>query len=302
MSLLKVILSLLLISSQAGVFAVENEQRIFLDQEKVYQEEVPVRINEENIGVEITAEKFVVIDIESGLVLLESHSQVKQPIASITKLMTAMVILDFEPNWQQSVMMSLVDETSGAYPHIYRGEEVLFYDMWKAGLISSDNNAIMAMVRSLGVSRIDFVQMMNEKAKELKLYNTKFADPTGLNAGNMSTASDVARLVYEAMKHNEIRESVLQESYKFDILNNKKKRTIVNTDILLDSFLNSEEYGYELVGGKTGFLPEAGYCLAVEIEHENKPVMIAVLNSDTISDRFQDTKVLADWVFNNYEW
>lgn len=281
---------------------MENEQRVFLTPEIQYSDDIPIRVNEQNIGVEITAEKYVAIDVDTGLVLIENQAQLKQPIASITKLMTAMVILDLRPNWNKTVVMTAGDETSGAYPHLYRGEEVTFFHLWKAALISSDNNAILAMVRSLGVSETDFVIMMNDKAKQLKLYNTKFADPTGLDPANVSTATDVAKMVYAALQHNEIRESVLQSEYSFDILNNEKKRRIVNTDILLESFLNSEQFGYELIGGKTGFLPEAGYCLAVEIKYEDKSVMFVALNSDTITDRFQDTKVLADWVFKNYLW
>ena len=194
------------------------------------------------------------------------------------------------------------DETVGAYPHIYRGEQVKFIDLWKSALISSDNNSIMALVRALGLSNLEFTELMNYKAEELGLYNTDFSDPTGLSAGNVSTASDIARLIYLALQKNQIRETVIQPKYEIDILNKKNNRQITSTDILIDSFLNSQIYGYELIGGKTGYLPEAGYCLAVEITHENKPVIFVVLNSNTIDSRFQDTKVLADWVFNNYQW
>ena len=202
----------------------------------------------------------------------------------------------------KTIFLTRADETEGANPHIYRGEEVRFIDLWKSALISSDNNSIMAMVRSLGFSRTEFVDLMNKKAQELKLYNTEFSDPTGLDPRNTSTATDVARLIYLAMKKNEIRETVIQNSYSFSILNSQKNRRIKTTDVLINSFLNSRDYGYELVGGKTGFLPEAGYCLSVEVSHLDKPVIFVVLNSSDINARFQDTKILADWVFNNYKW
>ncbi|MFH0987879.1 MAG: hypothetical protein V1763_00720, partial [Parcubacteria group bacterium] len=125
---------------------------------------------------------------------------------------------------------------------------------------------------------------------------------TGLEEKNVSTAFDLGRLLSAAMKRDEIRQTVLQSQYSFRILNNAKTRQIHNTDILVDSFLNQKEYGYELIGGKTGYLPEAGYCLATEIKKDGREVIVVVLNSSTIADRFQDVKVIADWVFSNYEW
>jgi len=116
------------------------------------------------------------------------------------------------------------------------------------------------------------------------------------------TAQDVARLIHFAMQKNEIRESVLQPSYSFRILNNNKFRKINNTDILLGSFLNDKKHGYELIGGKTGYLFEAGYCLGVEIENNHRAVVIVVLDSPNIGQRFQDVKVIADWVYSNYAW
>jgi D-alanyl-D-alanine endopeptidase (penicillin-binding protein 7) len=143
---------------------------------------------------------------------------------------------------------------------------------------------------------------MNKKAEELQMFNSSFADSTGLSSGNVSTALDLGRLVYAAMQKNEIKESVLQGSYELKIFNNKKNRKLINTDILIDSFLNKKKYGYELIGGKTGFTNEAGYCLAVKISKEGHPVIVVVLDSDTIGSRFQDVKAVADWVYTNYTW
>lgn len=269
--------------------------------EKVEFNQAPQKINPDNVGVKITADKYFAVDVESGKVLIEKNSNVRQPMASITKLMTAMVILDQKPDWQKEVIMMPIDETVGAKPHLYRGEEIKFNDLWKAALISSDNNAIMAMVRSLGFSSAEFIKLMNDKAWQLGLHNTIFADPTGLDEGNLSTAHDISKLVFQALKYNEIKESVVRGREVIEI-ENKKDRVIYNTDILIDSFLNNSQYGYELIGGKTGFLPEAGYCLAVQIMNLDHQIMIVVLNSETITTRFQDTKVLADWVFTNYEW
>jgi len=297
--LINLILTILLLNPLSNIYVSDIS---FFDIGKAELEPAPIRTNLENIGVEVTADRYVAIDVNSGEVLLQKDSNLKQPIASITKLMTALVILEQEPDWQQSVTMIRTDETYGAYPHIYRGEEIKFIDLWKSALVASDNNAIVAMIRSLGFKQVEFVDLMNQKAKQIGMYQTSFADPTGLDEDNLSTALDVARLVHLTMQKNEIRESVLQGKYQFKILNNRKTRRIYNTDILVDSFLNKSQYGYELIGGKTGYLPEAGYCLAVEITNNQQPVVIVVLNSSTISERFQDVKVIADWVYSNYEW
>jgi serine-type D-Ala-D-Ala endopeptidase (penicillin-binding protein 7) len=296
--LVNLILTMLLLNPLSG--SVVQTAAVFdLAEEGAY---APVRINLENIGVEVTAERYAVIDVASGELLANQKAASPQAMASITKLMTALVILDLEPDWQMEVEMSEVDETFGAFPHIYRGEKVKFIDLWKSALVSSDNNSIMSMIRALGILENDFVVLMNEKAVELQMNNSKFADPTGLNENNISTALDVARLLHNALDENEIRESVLQGKYVFEILNSKKTRVIYNTDILIDSFLNRKSYGYELVGGKTGFLYESGYCLATQIKKDNHEIIIVVLNSDTIENRFQDVKVLADWIFSNYQW
>jgi len=297
--LLKIILTLLLINGTGNVYFAD---RPFFNVEKIDEAAAPQRINMENVGVDVAAKRFVAIDVNSGKLLLQKDSNLRQPIASITKLMTTLVILEMKPDWNSEVEMQKADETVGAFPHLYRGEQVKFVDLWKAALVASDNNAIKAMIRGLGMSEVDFVAKMNVKAETFEMINSDFADPTGLSELNLSTAQDVARLIHFAMQKNEIRESVLQPSYSFRILNNNKFRKINNTDILLGSFLNDKKHGYALIGGKTGYLFEAGYCLGVEIENNHRAVAIVVLDSPNIGQRFQDVKVIADWVYSNYAW
>lgn len=297
--LVNLFLTIMLLNPFSSVYV---DHRPIFDLKAIIVKEAPERINIENIGVETKADRFAVIDVDSGEVLLEKDSTESQPIASITKLMTALIILEQKPDWQMEVEMIRADETVGAYPHIYRGELVRFIDLWKAALISSDNNAIKAMIRALGLSEEEFVSKMNEKAAEFNMFSTEFADPTGLDNGNISTALDVAKLVHQAIQKNEIKESVIQPGYSFDILNSTRKRKIYNTDILVESFLNNKKNGYELIGGKTGYLPKAGYCLAVSVKKDENEVIFVVLDSPAIQSRFYDVKVLADWIYTNYKW
>lgn len=297
--LINIFLVLLFLNPFSSAYPTDRD---FFNIAQVASVAPPSRINPENIGLEVTAEKYVAIDVASGKILIQKNVDSVQPIASITKLMTALVILDNVKDWEQVVEMNEADETFGAFAHIYRGEKVSFDDLWHAALISSDNNSIMAMIRALGFSENEFVAKMNAKAKEMQMYNTSFADPTGLAVGNQSTAVDVSRLLYAALNQEKIQSTVTKNKATFKIFNNSKARTVTSTDILLDSFLNRKQYGYQLVGGKTGYIPEAGYCLTVEIKKEKRSVIITVLNSNNIENRFQDVKVIADWVFSNYSW
>ena len=304
--MLSLILIFILLNPLSNVYPVDkpffDSATLLRSVRNNQKESMPIKINSENIGVKVSAKRFAAIDLASGQLLLQKDSNLRQSIASITKLMTALVILDQKPDWQKEVVLNKDDETIGAFAHIYRGEQVRFIDLWKSALVASDNNSITAMIRALGISRDQFVTLMNRKADELNMDYTDFSDPTGLNERNLSTALDVARLLQNAMQKNEIRESVLQPDYSIKILNSKRKSKINNTDVLVGSFLNDQKHGYELIGGKTGYLDEAGYCLAVIITKDGRPVLIVVLNSASIQDRFQDVKAIADWIYSNYEW
>jgi len=297
------LLSLILLSPANGGYQIDNAPFLTLaTPDQTVMAAAPAKIDNRNIGVKLNADKFIAVDVASGRVLLEKNANVAQPLASITKLMTALVILDQKPDWNRSVVMKEIDETMGAKPHLYRGEEMTFMDLWKAGLISSDNNAIMAMVRYSGLTGNEFVLAMNAKASELGLINSHFDDPTGLSPFNVSTATDVAKILAAALSRTEISETVIQEQYQFTVKNNNKNRNLTNTDILISSFLNDEKYGYRLIGGKTGTLPEAGYCLAVEVAKHDQNVIFVILGSTSIEQRFIDAKSLVDWVFSNYNW
>ena len=92
------------------------------------------------------------------------------------------------------------------------------------------------------------------------MFNSTFADPTGLSPENISTAFDLSKLIFEAMNKEKISQAVMKSDHFVEIIGQKKPRRLFDTDILLDSFLNEKKYGYSFLGGKTGYLPAAGYC------------------------------------------
>jgi D-alanyl-D-alanine carboxypeptidase len=167
-------------------------------------------------------------------------------------------------------------------------------------LVGSVNNAAMALARSTGLTNEAFIAKMNVKAGELGLKNTIFSDPTGLLPENQSTARDVAKLLAKAMESEEIKKAVVQKRYIFSPVGSRKTYYVKSTNELLWSFIN--EAPYTFIGGKTGYIEESGYNLAVEVERGGHRVVIVVLGSASAEDRFKEIKGLADWTFENYQW
>jgi len=262
----------------------------------------PQKIANENVGVKLTASNFIIQDVESNKILYGKNFEDQVPIASVTKLMTALVFLQTDPDWERQIELKTIDETYGAYPHIYRGEIVSVKDLFNTVLISSDNNSVKALVRISELTEKEFIEKMNQFAEENNLENTFFDNVTGLSENNISSAQDIATLLLLALEKEPIAEALKKPNDIIQIINKNSKRKIYSTNQLLYSFLNSAKHGYKVIGGKTGYLPQAGGCLAVVIEKDKHQIVSVVLGSQNRQTRFQDTKALVDWVFLNYIW
>lgn len=262
----------------------------------------PQKINPENIGVELTAKSAVVLDAKSGKILFSKNAGEARPIASITKLMTALVFLDHNPGWEKVVAITEDDQRVGGIIYLAPGGKVTVRDLFNLTLISSTNEAAVALAKSTGLELVEFVNLMNAKAAELGLQNTKFVEPTGLEPGNVSTAYELSQLARAAFSQPEIVEATAKSRYNFSLANSGRKIIAYSTDDLLGSFLNDENFGYRLLGAKTGYLNEAGYCLTSQIIKGENPIIITLLGSQTEKDRWQEAKGLAEWTYENYEW
>lgn len=256
----------------------------------------PVRnFSSGSIGVDITAKAALVVDKKTEQILFAKNEQVPLPLASITKLLTALVFLDTNPDWQEMVTMQPNDEVYRA-KYVYRGESWSVKDLFLTMLIGSDNNAVMALVRSTGLTTTDFVEKMNQKAISLGMNNSFFLDPTGLSEKNVASANDIWLLAKTAWQDPLIIQATSQSSHNLLSADAKTVRKVVNTNLLLNSFL-------EIKAGKTGFIEEAGYCLATLVTNQaDNEIFLVVLGSATENDRWQDTKALAWWTFNNWLW
>ncbi|MGB9609230.1 MAG: D-alanyl-D-alanine carboxypeptidase family protein [Patescibacteria group bacterium] len=256
----------------------------------------------QSLGIKITAKSALVVDAETDRILFQKNSQQVLPIASLTKLMTALIILDSKPNWQKEVEYLADDFVSTelgqsklepAQLKFEVGEKIKIKDLFAATLIKSANNAVKALVRQFG-NQI-FVEEMNRKAKEIGMTRTVFIEPTGIDFKNVSTAEDLAKLIKFISEKTEIAKLSTTKIYKFstrDKNGQNKFYQIKNINKLLDSFI-------KIKMAKTGYLDEAGYCFAGLVEYNKKKLIIILLGSQSEKERWQEVKGLAWWVTIN---
>ena len=264
--------------------------------ESVYRLEAPYRSNSVSLGIKITAASAIIADKKTKAVLWQKNSGETRSIASITKLITALVFLDHNPGWDGEVIIQDSDYREGGRIRVFSGERILAKDLFNAMLVASSNNSAVALARATGFSREEFVSLMNNKALELGMNDSVFVEPTGLDPQNVSTAADVIRLAAAALDRPEISAATSQSEYTFSVLNTDRTYTLKNTDRLLNSYL-------EIKSGKTGYLDEAGYCLVSNVRGPNgQEVLVAVLGSESEVSSFQEVKALAQWAYDNYIW
>lgn len=250
----------------------------------------PVREHNDVLDVALTAQSVIATDAASGLVMYAQNPDEIRSIASITKLMTALVFIESGVSMDGRARMTPADRHEGNIQYFNIGEEIMIGDIFKSSLIASDNEAAHILAR-LAAPRVgDFVAAMNRHAEGLGMRRTHFVDPTGLDTGNVSTARDLVILLDAISRIPQITEAVTTRRHVISVTGTDEKPrdvTVYNTDRLLQS-------GYlHVIGGKTGYLPEAGYCLAAKVKNANeREEYIVVLGSATIEDRFQDLKAI----------
>ena len=235
----------------------------------------------------VRAEAAIVFDPATGDALWELNAREPRPIASITKVMTAMLFLEQEPDLSRDVVISRRDVRRASTTYLRRGERVSLRDLVHLALIASDNVAARVLARASRWGTKRFISRMNAMAAELGLEQTRFTDPSGLHEGNVSSAHDVSRLIAAAGGQPEIARIIRKRSHR--IRTSRQNRVVRNTNRLLDS-------RSDVVGGKTGYINEAGYCLATLIRVGDRAVSVVVLGARSNAGRFQETRRLVDWL------
>ncbi len=259
----------------------------------------PKKVDLQSFGVVTSAQSVIVIDAESGTSLFSKNPNEVRPIGSISKLMAALVFLETDPNLEAYVSVTPEDFAGTGRVYLYYNDPLRLEDVLGASMVGSDNTATRALVRHSGLTTEEFVARMNTKAIELGMLDSRFEDPSGLSVNNVSTVGELSVLLAEAKQHPEIAQFMTDATLSVQ-QSSGRVASIPSTNLLLTSPLNSGDY--QVTAGKTGYIPEAGYCLAAAVVHEGNEVYIVVLGADEIEARFEDAIDLAGWAFKTFEW
>lgn len=245
------------------------------------------------------AKSAILVEANTGKVIFEKNMNEKVSVASLTKMMSQLIILehieDGSLKWDEIVKASSnAAGYGGTQIYLQPGEEMSVRDLMKGISMASANDATVALAERIAGTEEAFVKMMMEKVKELGLKNTNFVNPTGLDEDNhYSTAYDLSVIARELMKHEQIFEfSSLYEDYlRVDTPN---KFWLVNTNKLVRFYEGSD-------GLKTGFTDAAKYCMAVTAKRDGMRLLAIVLGEEVSKVRNAETTALLDYGFNLYE-
>jgi D-alanyl-D-alanine endopeptidase (penicillin-binding protein 7) len=232
----------------------------------------------------------LVIDQETGQPLLEKQSDTVVPIASISKLMTAMVVLDAKLNLNEVITIGDedVDGLKGTRSRLPVGTTMTRETAMLLALMSSENRAANALGRHYPGGLPAFVKAMNQKAHALGMHSSRFEEPTGLSSNNVSTAQDLARMVAAAARYPEIRHFSTTGEARVEL--NGHIRDFHNTNALVRSD------NWEIGVSKTGYISEAGRCLVMQARVADKPVVIVLLDSAGKMTRVGDANRIKRWM------
>ncbi|MDX1915548.1 MAG: D-alanyl-D-alanine endopeptidase [Methylophilus sp.] len=243
----------------------------------------------------LASTKALVINQNTNEVIYAKNTNTPTPIASVTKLMTAMVLLDAGLNLEEEVVISDgdIDYLKGTSSRLPLGTQLTRNELLHLALIASENRAASALASTYLGGRAKFVRDMNLKAYSLGMINTHFSDSTGLDSSNVSTAEDLAKLVKAAYSYDLIREITTTTSYDVLLPNRHAMTTFKNTNILVR---NSD---WDIGLSKTGFINEAGRCLVMQAKLAGEPVIIVLLDSEGKYTRIGDANRVRKWVEHN---
>jgi len=232
----------------------------------------------------------LVIDQNTGQAIVEKQPDLVVPIASISKLMTAMVVLDAKLDLQEVISIGDedVDGLKGTRSRLPVGTTMTRETAMLLALMSSENRAAHSLGRHYPGGMPAFVQAMNRKAQALGMVNSSFEEPTGLSSNNVSTAHDLARMVAAAARYPEIRHYSTTAEAKLEL--NGRIRDFGNTNALVRSD------NWEIGVSKTGYISEAGRCLVMQARVADKPVVIVLLDSNGKMTRVGDANRIKRWM------
>lgn len=261
---------------------------------------LPIKVlAEEDFALAPSSKSAILIEASTGEVIYENNADEKLNPASMTKLMSMLLIIEAIENgtitWNQEVTVSEnASSMGGSQILLETGEKMSVEDLFKGVAISSGNDAVVALAETVAGTEDAFISMMNDKAKELGLKNTNFKTPHGLDEANhYSSARDMALIAKELVKHKKVLEfTSVYEDYLRE--NTDRKIWLVNTNKLVRF--------YEGVDGlKTGYTKEAGYCLTATAEKDGMRIIAVVMGEPDSKTRNAEVSEMLDYAFAQYK-
>lgn len=247
--------------------------------------------------LDIKAKSAILMEVNTGKILYEMNADEKLPPASITKIMSLLLVMEAIKGGKMSVedVVAASEHAcsmGGSQIWLEPGEAMTVDELLKAAVIASANDATVALGEAIAGSEEGFVSMMNSRATELGMTNTKFVNATGLDAeGHISSAHDVAIMSAELIKHELIKK---YSTVWMDSLRDGESE-LVNTNKLVRFYEGT-------TGLKTGTTSGAGYCLSATAERNGLSLVAVIMSGDTSAERFNGAKKLLDYGFANYEY
>jgi len=240
----------------------------------------------------LTSEYALVLDQTDGRVLYAKGADTPTSVASITKLMTAIVVLESDPPLSEPVQVTEedVDTLRGSASHLPVGWVMTRAELLQLALMSSDNRAAHALARTYPGGVDAFVGAMNRKASALGLARTRFTDPTGLDAGNLSTAQDLAMLVGVAARYAAIRQLTTTAQHTALSLASGHARIFGNSNPLV------RDPSWEIALSKTGYISDSGFCLVMQATLAGRPTSIVLLRAGGKESRTADARRVRQWL------
>ncbi len=260
---------------------------------------LPLNVKAEELKLAENAKSAIIIEASTGKVLYEKNADEKLVPASMTKMMSMLLIIENIENgvlkWDQKITVSEnASSMGGSQILLETGEKMTVKDLFKGVAIASGNDAVVALGEAIAGSEAGFVDMMNKRAKELNLKNTNFKTPHGLDAANhYSSARDMSLIAKELVKHEKVLEfTSVYEDYLRE--NTDKKIWLVNTNKLVRF--------YDGVDGlKTGFTKDAGYCLTATAKKDGMRIIAVVMGEPDSKTRNKEVSEMLDYSFAQYK-
>ncbi|MFM4973951.1 D-alanyl-D-alanine endopeptidase [Aeromonas veronii] len=242
--------------------------------------------------LEVRSSSALVVDVKTGKTLYQKNATKVRPIASLTKLMTALVVLDAKQNLNQTITVDKndLDRVKHTHSRIRMGTKVTRRDALHLALMSSENRMASALARHYPGGRSAFVRAMNNKARQLGMRNTHFYDSTGLSTRNVSTAQDLGKLAAAAYRQPLIRQFTQDENREMRFNAPAYSLMFNNTNPLV----KNPDWDVRL--SKTGFTDEAGRCLVMRAKPDSRELAIVLLNSVGKRTPIGDANRIRKWL------